>query len=158
MNGHDIKLLLKSGWMLKQCNIVTLTMFVKTMSPFSMGGFSSFLPSGWSPSWCSSLEHLLCFLKLMCRLEGPGSCTKNGAYIKPKGKHHSLNSFCIYSRVIFENNQTIRPASYLWSGKWPFSSLEMRGKPGPVNYCKDFWNCYWGQGNNLANSSIVCPQ
>ena len=46
MSGHDIKLLLKSRWMLKQCNIVTLTMFVKTMSPFSMGGFSSLLPSG----------------------------------------------------------------------------------------------------------------
>ena len=53
-----------------------LTTFVKMMSPFSIGGISSLFPSGRAPSWCSSLEHFLSLLKLMCRLEGPGSCPK----------------------------------------------------------------------------------
>ena len=34
------------------------------------------------------------------------------------------------------------------SDKWECITWETKRKLGPVNFCKDFWDCYWGQGKN----------
>ena len=38
-----------------------------------------------------------------------------------------------------------------------YATLEPRGKLDPINYCKDFWDCFSRQGKKLANSWPARP-
>ena len=74
------------------------------MPPFSMGGFSSVFETGGAHSRCSNLEHLLSFLKLMCRLEGPGSCQMQ----IPKHFQFLSDFKLTASTTICDNIETVR--------------------------------------------------